>query len=218
MFKLTPVVRDLLIINVLAFFGTTFVMGDPLNFSQLINSPSDDISGWFRYQLASFYPTSPYFRPFQIVTYMFMHANFNHLFMNMFGLIMFGPIVETYLGKRDFFLMYFLSGIGAYALFSLVKYFEMNYMGGSTYLANVPMVGASGCVFAILAAFGTLFPNQKIHLLFPPVSLKAKYMISIYIGIELFLGLGPFQTGVAHFAHLGGAVVGILFVLLWKRR
>jgi membrane associated rhomboid family serine protease len=95
---------------------------------------------------------------------------------------------------------------------------EMEHLGGSPFLANVPMVGASGAVFGLLAAYGILFPNNRIMLLFPPIPMKAKYFVLIYAGLELFLGIGRFTEGIAHFAHVGGALFGFLLILFWRRR
>jgi len=95
--------------------------------------------------------------------------------------------------------------------------YHMEYFGASIYTANIPLLGASGAVFGLLAGFGTLFPDNKIMLLIPPIPLKAKWFVLIYGAIELFLGLGNFNTGVAHFAHLGGAVVGFLLIMYWRK-
>lgn len=194
---ITDVVKHLLIINVLMFIGTLW-MGDS------------------RLMLAAFYPTSQAFQPYQLVTYMFMHADMGHLFFNMFGLYMFGPPIEMVWGPRKFLLYYFITGFGALALHFLVKYIDLNYLGGNAASINIPILGASGSIFGVLTAFGVLFPNQRILLLIPPIPIKAGLLVILYAALELFLGLGNFESGVAHFAHLGGALSGFLLILYWQ--
>jgi len=220
MFRITDVVKHLLIINLLMYFGT-FLLGEPSNFSALVNQGRGEFWDWGRYILALFFPTSEYFRPYQLVTHMFMHANIAHLFFNMFALFMFGPSLEAVWGPRRFFVYYFVTGFGALMLHMLVSYIEISTGSVSPNMANVPMLGASGAVFGILAGYGMLFPNNVIQLLFPPIPLKAKYFVLIYAGIELFSGIqtlvGPSQSGVAHFAHVGGALFGFLLILYWRK-
>ncbi|MCB0641123.1 MAG: rhomboid family intramembrane serine protease [Phaeodactylibacter sp.] len=202
MLRVTDVVRHLLIINVLMFVGTMF-MGD-----------------WERLRwLAMFYPTSEFFMPTQIVTHMFMHANFSHLFFNMFGLYMFGPPLESLWGPKRFLFYYLFTGLGALALHLFVSYLEINgYFGsGGQLLVDVPMLGASGAIFGLLAGFGMRFPNVQIMLLFPPIPMKAKYFVLIYAAAELMLGLSGLSQGVAHFAHVGGALFGVLLILYWDK-
>lgn len=203
--NITGVVKHLLAINVLMYFGTTLLMGDPN-----------------RYILAMFFPTSSLFQPYQIVTHMFMHADIGHLFFNMFALFMFGPPLEQTFGPKRFLIFYLVTGFGALILFLFTQYLEIQYLGNDiaaiSKLVNAPMLGASGAVFGLLAGFGTLFPNSIIQLLIPPIPLKAKYFVLIYAGIELFLGIGRFSTGIAHFAHLGGALFGFLLIMYWRKR
>lgn len=195
--NLTPVVKNLLIINVLMFIGTIW-MGNE------------------RLVLAAFYPTSDFFQPYQLITYMFMHANMGHIFFNMFGLYMFGPPLEMVWGPKKFLTYYFITGFGALALHFLVKYIDLNYLGGSASSIDIPILGASGSIFGVLTGFGVLFPNQRLMLLFPPIPIKAGLLVIIYAALELFLGLGNFESGVAHFAHLGGALSGFLMILYWQ--
>ncbi|MBK7870901.1 MAG: rhomboid family intramembrane serine protease [Saprospiraceae bacterium] len=218
MLRVTDVVRHLLIINVLMFLGTQ-LLGEPSpeEMFDLINERTVDFNAWKRLMLAMFFPGSEYFRPFQIVTHMFMHDGFMHLFFNMFALYMFGPPIEAMWGSRRFLFYYLFVGFGAAALHLFVTYLEIQYGGVSPYRFNVPMLGASGAVFGLLAAFGMLFPNNVLQLLFPPIALKAKYFVLIYAGLELFMGLSRFNSGVAHFAHLGGALFGFLLILYWKK-
>jgi membrane associated rhomboid family serine protease len=150
-----------------------------------------------------------YFKPYQLVTHMFMHGSFGHIFFNMFGLFMFGKVLESVLGSKKFFLLYILSGLGAAALQLFIYYMQGN---------DAIMIGASGAVFGILIAFGMLFPNVELFLMFIPVPIKAKYLIPIYAVLELFLGVANFSgDNIAHFAHLGGAVVGFILIKIWKK-
>ena len=215
--RITDTVKHLLIINVLVYIGSMLI-GNPESDTMLslINERSNLFADWGRYRLAMFFPTSEYFKPFQIVTHMFMHGNVGHLFFNMFGLFMFGPPLESVWGAKRFLGFYLITGFGALGLHLLATYVEMSMMGGSPYLINVPMLGASGAIFGLLAGFGMIFPNATIMLLFPPIPMKAKYFVLIYAVIELFLGVSNFNAGVAHFAHVGGAIFGVLLVLYWR--
>ncbi len=202
--RLTDAVKHLIILNVIMYFGTTLLNGnEALGFNRLI--------------LAAFYPTSDFFHVWQIATHMFMHADLSHLFFNMFALFMFGPALEYRWGTKRFLQFYIFSGLGALGLHLLVKFIEMNYLGGPRNYIDVPMLGASGAVFGVLAGYAMKYPNSVIQLLIPPIPLKAKYFILIYIGLELFLGFGKFSTGIAHFAHLGGALAGFLLILFWEK-
>jgi membrane associated rhomboid family serine protease len=216
MYRITDVVKHLLIINVLMFVGTQLIWTAPVEAGALITEQTTDLSLWGRYQLAMFFPASEYFRPFQIVTHMFMHADLTHLFFNMFALFMFGPPLETIWGPKRFLLFYFITAVGALGLHLLVTYFEYVSSGGSLGILNTPMLGASGAVFGLLAGFGMMFPNSQLMLLFPPIPIRAKYFVLIYAAIELFLGVRGFNTGVAHFAHIGGALFGVLMILYWR--
>lgn len=206
--RLTEVVKHLLIINVIMYFATLFIMGEP--------SFSAGNVAWNRLWLGLFYPASEFFQPFQLVTHMFMHGDIGHLFFNMFGLFMFGPPLEALWGSQKFLFYYFFTGFGAMLLYLFVKFLEINYFGMPVNI-DIPMVGASGAIFGILAGFGTKFPNQQIMLLIPPIPMKAKYFVLIYAAIELFAGLGGFQSGVAHFAHVGGALFGFLLIQYWNK-
>ncbi|MEO7174221.1 MAG: rhomboid family intramembrane serine protease [Saprospiraceae bacterium] len=196
-------VKQLILINAIFFLG-----------SNLLPQYGD--------QLALYYPASAYFQPFQLVTHMFMHANLSHLFFNMFGLYMFGSALEMYWGTKRFLIFYFLCGFGAIALHLGVWYWEVNQLDPVeyAYFLTQParVLGASGAVFGLLAGYGTMFPDNRIMLLFPPIPLKAKYFVIIYGLIELFSGISHSQSGVAHFAHVGGAIIGFLLVFYWKSR
>lgn len=220
MVRITDVVKNLLIINVLMFFGTLLILGEPRGetMSNLVNYPeSGSFMDWGKYILAMFYPTSDYFAPYQIITHMFMHGSISHLFFNMFAVFMFGPPLESLWGPKRFLYFYLFTGFGALILHLLVKFIEINYLGASPLSENVPVLGASGAVFGLLVGFGMNFPNTQLMLLFPPIPMKAKYFVAGYAVIELFLGLGHFDTGIAHFAHLGGALFGLLLILYWRK-
>lgn len=196
MLRITDVVKHLLIINIVLYIFTATVMPEA------------------RGMLGLAYPTSPNFQPFQIVTHMFMHANTNHLFMNMIGLFFFGPALEMSLGPKKFLFFYLFTGFGAMILQLLINYIEIQYYGGTP----AGLWGASGSIFGLLAGFAMINPNQVIRMIFPPIAMKAKYFVLIFAAIELYSGIGGANTGVAHFAHLGGALFGVLLVLFWKSR
>lgn len=141
------------------------------------------------------------FLPWQLVSYMFLHADLSHIFFNLFALWIFGQALENLWGTKRFLMYYFLTGIGA----GIIQLFVSS---GST-------IGASGAVFGILLGFGMMFPDRRIMLLFPPIPIKAKYFVGIYGALELFNGLTRVDSGVAHFAHLGGLLVGFILIKLW---
>ena len=183
-----PAVKHLLIINLLVFLA--------------LMTPG--LSGYV-FGLGALWPLShPNFMPWQFVTYMFLHGGIGHIFFNLFALWMFGQSIENLWGTRRFVIYYFLTGIGAALIHILVTG------------ANVPMVGASGAVYGILLAFAMMFPNRPIFLLLLPIPIKAKYFVLIFGALELFNGVSSLQTGIAHFAHLGGMVVGYILIRLWR--
>jgi membrane associated rhomboid family serine protease len=201
--NLTDVVKNLLIINILVYFGATSLLND------------QQINEW----LAVHYPASENFKPVQILTYMFMHGSISHLFFNMFGLFMFGPPVEHTWGPKRFLVYYLFTGFGALVLDFAVKYFQLHYTNldpqEAFMITEVPMVGASGAIFGLLAAYGMLFPNNIIMLMFPPIPMKAKYFVIIFGILELFLGIRG-EGNIAHFAHVGGALFGFLLIMYWR--
>lgn len=251
MFNLTPVVRVLLIINVLVFFVTNEFIID-------------------QFGLHSF--LSDKFNPIQLLTHMFLHGGFSHVFSNMIGLIVFGPMLETFWGPRRFTFFYFFTGIGAALLFSGINYFEMHdvYETIQAYRANPgfesfsgfidqhagsyydrllpfieqfkqfpnnskniqdsitianriftnqvdePMIGASGAIFGVIMGFGLLFPNTQLFLLFPPIPVKAKYLVIFYGAFEVYSGFYRAQSdNIAHFAHIGGMLFAFILVKYW---
>lgn len=179
------------------------------------------------------YVTSPYFHWWQPITHMFMHGGFWHLFANMFTFVMFGAVLERQWGPKKYLLFYLLTGLGAAALhmgviwLQMVHYADVAAAGGPdaivaarnmAALSRVPMVGASGAIYGVLIGFAMLFPETVITLLFPPIPLKAKWWILIWLGIELVTGIGGMGGGIAHFAHLGGALFGWMLIRYWKRK
>ena len=189
---LPPAIKNLLIINIIVFLGTELI-GEPM------------------YRLFALFPIgSPLFRWWQFVTHMFMHGNFAHIFFNMWSLIVFGPLLERLWGSKKFLIFYFVCGLGAALCHELVQMTQP--------LANIPTVGASGAIYGLLLGFGMLYPNYVLTLVFPPVSLKAKWFVVIFAAIELVTGILGTSDGVAHFAHLGGMLFGLILILIWKKQ
>ena len=169
------------------------------------------------------------FHMWQPLTYMFLHANFSHLFFNMFAVWMFAPVIENEWGAKRFALYYFVCGLGAALIQELVWMAMLSHMSVTydpaalahyAYFMNT--IGASGAVFGILFAFGWLYPDVPMFLLFIPIPIRARVFVIIYALIELFAGLGSAAgftaDNVAHFAHLGGMLFGWLLILYWKKR
>ncbi len=265
-----PVVKNLLIINIAIYFLCIFL--------------------WWFFEIdlhrifGLFYIQSDSFRPFQFITHIFLHAYINpytnrliifHILFNMFGLYMFGRVLETVLGSRKFLILFFVSGIGAAFIHTLVQYIQISTLvraadsfinapsydafkiiidkyisTPSAYVINFMdkwfyqpdnqvffseaksivasivhlhvdeniTVGASGAVFGILAAFTLLFPNVELMIIFFPVPIKAKYLVPGYAILELFFGVTNFKgDNIAHFAHLGGALFGLILVAVWRK-
>ena len=184
--------RNLFLVNVIMFIATC------INQNFMVGT------------FAMFFPTSPFFRWWQPVTHMFMHGGFWHIFLNMWCLLMFGSALERSIGSKKFVLFYFVAGLGAVAVHTLVQYLQGPIL-------NVPTLGASGAIYGIQIGYAMLYPNDIWTLVFPPVSLKAKWFVLIFIAIELFTGITGTADGVAHFAHLGGALFGFLLMLYWKK-
>jgi membrane associated rhomboid family serine protease len=255
-----PVVKNLLIINVIMMLATWVFSS---KYAWDLNAT-----------LGLYYFGSELFKPYQLITYMFMHSGLMHIFFNMFALWMFGKILESVWGGKRFLIYYLVTGVGAALIQQSVTYFELHsifnqiieyaqapsldafelfvknhishpssyvesfisswqtdvnspiYINQSiqivhqyyTEMMNVPMVGASGAVYGILLAFGMLFPNTELMLLFPPIPIKAKYMVFAYGAIELYLGLSQDGSNIAHFAHLGGMLFGFILIKIWNKR
>jgi len=224
--NIPPVVKNLLIINLICFIPY-IILNDNVYANQVV------------VHFGAFYFNSPYFKPWQIITYMFIHGGWEHILFNMFALFSFGPILEYAICSKKFFNLYFICGIGAIAFQMLVQAYEVHSIIGSFTLANPstdsnyylqfgegaqkmydiyngPVVGASGAIFGVLVGFGMLYPNLELMILFIPVPVKAKYIIPVYIIIEIVLGIGQFGgDNVAHFAHLGGALLGFILIKAW---
>ena len=155
---------------------------------------------------------SPFFYPWQFITYMFMHASLSHIFFNLFALWMFGQAIENFWGTKRFAIYYFLTGIGAGLLHVFINSDPVATSQGMQY---IPTVGASGAVYGILLAFGMMFPDRPIMLIFLPIPIKAKYFVAFFGVIEFFSGITSTNSNVAHFAHLGGMLVGFILIKYW---
>ena len=187
MYRITDVVKNLIFINAIIFLALQLPLFEA-----------------YRHYFILYPVDSTAFRPVQLVTHMFMHGNMGHLFFNMLALFFFGPNVESIWGPKKFLFFYLFCGVGAMVLHIL--------LGG-----NSSVVGASGAITGVLIAFASLFPNAQVMLLIPPIPMKAKYLVLIILGIDLFFGLSHSSTGIAHFAHLGGALFGFLLIQYWKK-
>jgi membrane associated rhomboid family serine protease len=259
MSSIPPVVKNLIIINVLLLFATFVLQNRGIDLVE---------------HLGMHYPASEKFRLHQIITHMFMHGGLTHLFFNMFALYMFGRVLESVWGSQRFLIYYFVTGLGAITLHNFVNYLEFssiqntievyrntpspeildqfvkrnlprasaqvrdfiitwyNDPSNMAYAAegeqlmnriyhlklNIPTVGASGAVFGVLLAFGMLFPNTRLMLLFPPIPIKAKYFVIAYGLIELYLGFTRPGSNIAHFAHLGGMLFGYILIKYWNKK
>ncbi len=240
--QLTPVTKNIIIINVAFFIGTFLFQNLNIDLEAL---------------LAGYFPLSPNFRSWQIITHMFMHGSIMHILFNMLTLYSFGPVLEQVLGQKKFIILYFASGLGGFALYNIWNYYEVsqitNFLTSQAYdiheiykyadnsysgempistnseavrdaaqqlfiILKTPMVGASGAIFGVIAAFSTLFPDAKLMFMFIPFPIKAKYLTPIIIVVSLFLGFRQFSgDNIAHFAHLGGALIGFLYIWNWKK-
>ncbi|KAA0129772.1 rhomboid family intramembrane serine protease [Chryseobacterium sp. SN22] len=245
MFNTIPsITRNIIIINIVVYVISNFL------FPQLYNT------------LSAFYPFSPNFRSWQTITHMFMHAKIGdgigimHILFNMFTLFSFGPILEQSLGEKRYLILYFVSGLGAFFLFNLWNFIEIqqivsgleglglnaseiyaksaiNYSGDlkisatnaegqalsqQLYVAlRTPMLGASGAIFGVIAAFATLYPEAKIAIMFIPIPVKVKYVLPVVIIGSIYLGISGDGGGVAHLAHVGGAIAGFILAKIWKK-
>jgi membrane associated rhomboid family serine protease len=257
MLRLTPVVKNLLIINVVFFILQQVFTS--IHFTELVS-------------LWKF--GSLHFAPYQFVTYMFAHGGFMHILFNMMGLVFLGPLLEQFWGPKKFIIFYLVTGIGAGILYNAIEYYQVGKVESAVnmYLVNPgpdafnalvvenvenasgdlygfiedyaknpensmleeqsksyakqiydlklnfgSMLGASGAIYGILMAFGMLFPNTELMLLFPPIPIKAKYLVLILGVIALYSGLNTSSGDVtAHFAHLGGMVFAFIMIQLWK--
>lgn len=250
--NIPQVTKNILILNGLFFLATLVLQNQGIDLISLFGAH---------------YVNSPLFKPFQIITYFFMHSNtdFLHIVFNMLLLVMFGSHLERIWGPKRFFIFYIASAIGAFALYNIIGVYEIyelkkslsstldmetvnniireshtdadlqfrfsNYLSQlpdytkidvtklREYIQNsyTPMVGASGAIFGIMAAFAFLFPNTELMLLFPPIPVKAKYLISVYFLYEVYYSYHAPGDNVAHLAHVGGAVTGFILVFIWNK-
>ena len=224
--NLSPVVKNLLIINIICFVGTMIFP----NANRL---------------LGVYYPDSPFFEVWQPISYMFMHGGFTHMFFNMFALVMSGPVIEQMFGSKRFLNYYLITALGALVLQYGVQAVEVSQIIGSPFAAEsinldlaanrissqlpltgdelgklgsiyaTPMVGASGAIFGLLLAFAYFYPNMPLYFMFIPVPIKAKYFVGGYILIEIYLGFNNSGSSIAHLAHVGGALFGYLMIKMW---
>lgn len=190
------ITRNIVMINII-MFAATFLAERVLH---------NDVFG----RLFALYPLeSPFFRFWQPVTYMFMHGGFWHILFNMYTLCVFGSVVERMIGEKKYLIFYVVCGLGAAALQLGVQSLQHSF--GCT-------VGASGAIYGLLIAYAMLFPESRLTLIFPPVTLSAKWMVIIFVGIEIFTSVGPLDDGIAHLAHLGGMLFGWLLIKYWKSK
>ncbi len=209
--NLPVVTRNLLIITFLCWFADSVFSKYGIYFTQIFGLH---------------YVTATQFRIWQPITYMFMHANFGHIFCNMFAVLMFAPALEEKWGSKRFLIYYMVSGVGAALVqeavwaIQLQPALNMYEWEAARHIANRAVtIGASGAVFGILFAFAWLFPDVKMFILFIPIPIRARVMVIGYALLELFAGLSPLQgDNVAHFAHIGGMVFGWLLILWWRHR
>ena len=211
--NLPVAVKNIIIINALVYLATS-------------------LNGDFMYKyFALFYPTSPFFHWWQPLTHMFMHGGFWHLFFNMYTLFIFGSVLERVWGTKKFLTFYFVTGLGAAAVHTGVEWIQMSSWmtqvaenGSMAAQASIhalkmtPTVGASGAIYGLLMGYAMLYPDSILTLIFPPVSLKAKWFVLIFAAIELALGVFGTRAGIAHFAHLGGLIFGFILIMFWKKR
>ena len=211
MSNVPPAVKNIIIINVLVYLVTS-------------------LKGNFMYEnFALFYPTSPFFHWWQPLTHMFMHGGFWHIFFNMYTLFIFGSVLERVWGTKKFLLYYFMTGLGAAAVHTGVEWIQMTHWmsqaaeGSMAAQASIhamkmtPTVGASGAIYGLLMGYAMLYPDAIMSLIFPPVSMKAKWFVLIFAAIELFTGVTGTGGGIAHFAHLGGLIFGFILLMYWKK-
>lgn len=206
------VTRNIIIINIIFFVATL------INENFMVST------------FALFYPKSAFFHSWQIITHMFMHGGWLHIFFNMYTLWMFGSVIERMIGERKFLIFYFVCGLGAVALHTGVEYLQAQGLmaemaNGSTSAAasyaalkSTPCLGASGAIYGVIIAYAMLFPESRLTLIFPPVSMSAKWMVIVFAVIELLTGVTGTAVGVAHFAHLGGMLFGWLLFRYWRSK
>lgn len=276
--SLPPVTKVFLLINIVVFILSYFAEQSGFRVENILALHNFKPSYFYQTNIEGFQPN--FFNPVQIVTHMFMHGSLTHIFFNMFGLFLFGRVLEGVLGSKKFFILYVVAGLGSAFLQLGINYLQnsqialdvLQYMDNPGYnewwrlvnklnfdtitsveyrgevvrfaqawvenpdnvsyatqskyflhnifgvYVNIPMVGASGAIMGILAAFALMFPNVELMLIFLPIPIKAKYFVPIFMVLELFLGVANFSfDNIAHFAHLGGAIAGFILAWYWKK-
>jgi len=175
--------------------------------------PISDIESVFdlgRGSLAAFFPTSPLFQPFQLVTNMFMHDGFGHIFFNMLMLFFFGSLVEDAMGSKRFLIFYLATGFGALATYYLMAFATGPSLGGS-------VLGASGASYGVLLAYAYIAPDRQIQLILPPIPVKVKYLVTVLILFDMFGGIAGGGT-TSHYSHIGGGLFGLALCYFWSQR
>lgn len=236
--NIPQVTKNLLILNILFFIAKYVFASKGINLDQLFGAH---------------YPNSFEFKPFQIITYFFMHADFFHILFNMLMFVMFGSSLERLWGPKRYFIFYVVTALGAYVINSLMGTIQLmevknqlvslgydisdiNYRIETNIWsdfkivnATIPkllqdyasysfssMIGASGAIYGIMAAFAYIFPNTELMLMFPPIPIKAKYLIPAYFAIEIYANFHA-NDNIAHLAHIGGGIAGLIMVYFWKK-
>lgn len=229
--NIPDVTKNLLILNVLFFLATVVLESQGI---------------YLGFKLGVYYPSSPLFEPYQVITHMFMHGDFFHLLFNMMVLVFIGSKLEEIWGKKRYFIFYFVTGIGSTLLNWTVQGFELYQLTGELFpfadysdltiiregiswrgslesneilkIYFTSGVGASGALYGLMAGFALLFPNTEIRLLIPPIPVKAKWLMLFLVVSALYMGYqrNP-NDNVGHFAHLGGALFGFIMIQIWKR-
>jgi membrane associated rhomboid family serine protease len=243
--NIPQVTKNILILNILFFVLKYFFQSKGIDLDSL---------------LGAHYINSPLFQPYQVVTHFFMHADFFHIFFNMWLFVMLGGFLERLWGPKRFFIFYIASALGAFALYNIIGFYEISVLksqlssfidmdfvnqilrsdGGDltqlnafiskipleetslnnlqkyVTLSSTPMIGASGAVFGVMAAFAILFPNTEFMLYFA-IPVKAKYLVGAYFVFELYQSFNAPGDNVAHLAHVGGAIVGAILILIWRK-
>ena len=245
--NIPQVTKNILILNILFFVLKYFFQSKGIDLDSL---------------LGAHYINSPLFQPYQVVTHFFMHADFFHIFFNMWLFVMLGGFLEGLWGPKRFFIFYISSALGAFALYNIIGFYQINELksqltsvvdmeyinhilrSSSTNtvindlneyvrtlpiepslfqqlenyisLSLTPMIGASGAVFGVMAAFAILFPNREFLLYFA-IPVKAKYLVGAYFVFELYQSFNAPGDNVAHLAHVGGAIVGAILILIWRK-
>ncbi|MCS6981905.1 MAG: rhomboid family intramembrane serine protease [Flavobacteriales bacterium] len=216
---LTPVIKNLLIINGLVYLFSIAEDSAPFVYRFL---------SLYYFEWPEYVEPPPlsvglgYFFPWQPVTYMFVHGGFSHLFFNMFSMWMFGSVLERIWGSRRFLKFYLVCGLGAavaHLLYYMVIFHSTNNIITQWRVSSTPAVGASGAVYGLLLAYAMLFPNTELFIFFIPFPVKAKYAVLGLLAIDLFMAFAGFEWDqVAHFAHLGGALTGFLILPRWRHK